>query len=194
MAVSCDPQILIDLLNYKKKFDYPVFVETGTSNGQSTLMFSRLFENTYTCDNMKEGEADRIETLSCGNNIVYKLGDSKDCLPIFFQEIGHDKFFLFLDAHGTSWPILDELQIVADFGYKPFIFIHDFDCGHEGWRYDCWGPNDEIKLNHEYVKPLMESIYGIDGYVFEVSQECQMEPASDGVPNLRGCGFFFPKN
>jgi hypothetical protein len=195
MAVSADNQILIDILKYKETFDYPVFVETGTSNGQSTTIFSKHFEKTYTCENMKEGEEERIEILNhFGNNVTYMLGDSKDCLPIFFNEIGHDKFFLFLDAHGTSWPIMDELQIVADFGYKPFIFIHDFDCKHEGWRFDQWGKGFEtINLDYKYVKPMMDLIYGEGNYGHEVSQTSQNPLDGEGIENFRGCGFFFPK-
>jgi hypothetical protein len=194
MAASGDIQVLNDMLKYKETFNYPIFIETGTSNGQSTRMFSEHFEKTYTCDNMKEKEEERIENLKFGKNISYMLGDSKDCLPVFFNEVGHDKFFLFLDAHGTSWPILDELKIVADFGYKPFIFIHDFDCKHEGWRYDMWGFGDTIHLDYEYVKPSMDLIYGEGNYGFEVSQICLAPPDENGVPNQRGCGFFFPKN
>lgn len=196
MAVSGDRQVLIDMLRFKETFDYPVFVETGTSNAQSTTIFSKYFEKTYTCENMKEGEEERllnIETM--GKNVTYLLGDSKDCLPIFFNEIGNDKFFLFLDAHGTSWPIMDELQIVVDFGYKPFIFIHDFDCKHEGWRFDQWGKGQNtINLDYEYVKPMMDLIYGEGNYDYEVSQTCLAPPDGNGIPNLRGCGFFFPKN
>jgi hypothetical protein len=193
MAASGDIQVLNDMLKYKEIYNYPVFIETGTSNGESTRMFSKHFEKTYTCDNMKEKEEERIASLQYGNNITYLLGKSEDCLPIFFNEVGHDKFFLFLDAHGTSWPILDELKIVADFGYKPFIFIHDFDCKHEGWRFDMWGHNDSIHLDYEYVKPAMDLIYGEGNYSHEVSQICLAPPDGNGVPNLRGCGFFFPK-
>ncbi len=194
MAVSADIQILHDLLKYKERYDYSVFVETGTSNGQSTRIFSNHFEKTYTCDNSElEGEF-REATLKSGKNITFMFGNSTDCLPVFFNEIGHDKFYLFLDAHGTSWPILDELQIVADFGYKPFIFIHDFDCGHEGWKFDCWGPDDFVHLNYEYVKPKMDLIYGEGNYGYDVSQECLNPPDGNGDPNLRGCGFFYPLN
>jgi hypothetical protein len=193
MAASGDIQVLNDMLRYKEIYNYPVFIETGTSNGESTRMFSKHFEKTYTCDNMKEKEEERIASLKHGDNITYLLGDSVDCLPVFFNEVGHDKFFLFLDAHGTSWPILDELKIVADFGYKPFIFIHDFDCKHEGWRFDMWGHNDSIHLDYEYVKPSMDLIYGEGNYSHEVSQICLAPPDGNGVPNLRGCGFFFPK-
>ncbi len=193
MAASGDIQVLNDMLKYKEIFDYPVFIETGTSNGESTRVFSRHFEKTYTCDNMVEEEDIRIENLKNANNVTYMLGNSEDCLPIFFNEVGHDKFFLFLDAHGTSWPILDELRIVAEFGYKPFIFIHDFNCGHDGWRFDKWGEGESIHLDYDYVKPAMDLIYGEGNYGHEVSQICLAPPDGDGIPNLRGCGFFFPK-
>jgi hypothetical protein len=193
MAVSSDIQILYDMLKIKENFNYPTFVETGTSNGQSTRIFSEHFEKTYTCDNSEYQNEQRQLTLNSGKNITFMLGDSRDCLPLFFREIKSSEFFLFLDAHGTSWPILDELQIVADFNYKPVIFIHDFDCGHEGWKFDCWGPNDIIHLDYEYVKPKMDLIYGENGYDYYLSETSLAPPDGEGKPNLRGCGYFYPK-
>ena len=189
MGLGTDPQILIDILKYKETFNYPVLVETGTYQGTSSKIFSSHFEKVYTCDNSLEHQRSRELNFEPYPKIKFMLGDSKDCLPTFFNEVGNDKFFLFLDAHGSSWPILDELQIVADFGYKPFIFIHDFDCGHDNWGFDSWG---NIILDYNYVKPKMDLIYGEDNYIFEVSQISQNEPDGFGNPNLRGCGFFYP--
>jgi hypothetical protein len=193
MGMGTDDQILKDVLTYKKRFDYSIFVETGTYAGTTSKIVSKYFEKVYTCD-VSEDEAEAIEDkFKDVANINFMLADSRDALPKFLTEIGNDKFFLFLDAHWHGYfPVLDELQIVADFGYKPFIFIHDFDCGHDGWGFDC-GDQGEC-LNFDYVKEKIEAIYGIDGYVFEVSQFSNNESNGSGLPNLRGCGFFYPKN
>jgi hypothetical protein len=192
MGLGTDPQILIDILKYKETFNYPVLVETGTYQGTSSKIFSSHFEKVYTCDISDDEKLTRRINFKNKTNIEFILGESKECLPKFFNEIGNDNFFLFCDAHWQgNYPILDELQIVADFGYKPFIFIHDFHCGHDNWGFDSWG---NIILDYNYVKPKMDLIYGEDNYIFEVSQISQNEPDGFGNPNLRGCGFFYPKN
>lgn len=193
MGMGTDDQILKDVLMYKERFDYPVFVETGTYGGETSRIVSHYFDKVYTCDISDEMQQSRDDKFSGKDNIHFVLADTRDALPNFFNEIGDDKFFLFLDAHwGGEFPVLDELQIVADFGYKPFIFIHDFDCGYEGWNYDRTDAGDE--LNYEYVKEKMDLIYGVDGYVFEVSQTSNNQPNGFGQPNKIGCGFFYPKN
>lgn len=192
MGMGTDPRILIDVLKYKTTFDYPVFVETGTYGGTTSKICASHFEKVYTCEINDDMKQVREENFAGLDNINFLLKDSREALPVFFNEIGNDKFFLFLDAHwGGQFPILDELQIVADFGYKPFIFIHDFDCGHEGWNYDT--DDSGNKLSYDYVKEKIEKIYGVDGYVFEVSQESYNSPNASGNPNKIGCGFFYPK-
>lgn len=193
MGMGTDAKIIMDVLKYKMKFDYPVFVETGTYAGSSSWIASGHFDKVYTCDINNDMEKERNEKFAESENIEFLLADSREALPVFFNKIGNDKFFLFLDAHWNGqFPVLDELQIVADFGYKPFIFIHDFDCGHEGWNYDF--DSNGNKLSYDYVKEKMDLIYGVDGYNFEVSQESLNSPNQSGLPNKIGCGFFFPKD
>jgi hypothetical protein len=165
----------------------------STYAGTTSRIVSQYFEKVYTCDINNNEQNARADNLGDKNNVYFKLADSRAAVPEFFKEIGNDEFFLFLDAHWAGeFPVLDELQIVADFGYKPFIFIHDFDCGHEGWRYDC--TKDGQCLNFDYVKEKIEAIYGVDGYVFEVSQTSNNSRNGTGEPNNIGCGFFYPKN
>lgn len=190
MGFGTDEQLLVDILKYKQKFDYNIIIETGTYHGTSSRILSSVFDKVYTCEINQAYKEDIDKKINGIDNIEVMFGSSPDCLKKWFQEIGHDKFFLFLDAHWMEdWPIQDELQQVIDFGYKPFIFIHDFYCGHEGWKYDSYG---NIRLDYDYVKEKMDKIYGVDNYIFEVSQL-----SKNGLPNLlndlRGCGFFYPK-
>ena len=192
MGMGTDDQILKDVLKFKERFDYSVFIETGTYAGTTSKIVSDYFEKVYTCDISEDEVSTREEKFKGTTNINFLLADSREALPKFLAEIGDDKFFLFLDAHWHGYfPVLEELQIVADFGYKPFIFIHDFDCGHDGWLFDA---NDiGQRLDYDYVKEKMDLIYGVDNYVFEVSQISNNQSNGSGQPNLRGCGFFYPK-
>jgi hypothetical protein len=77
MAASGDIQVLNDMLKYKEIYNYSVFIETGTSNGESTRMFSKHFGKTYTCDNMVEEEEIRIEKSGCFSQFF--------CLPLMHR-------------------------------------------------------------------------------------------------------------
>jgi hypothetical protein len=190
MGFGTDPQLLVDIQKYRRMFPYNTLVETGTYHGTSSAILSNFFDKVYTCEISDEYDEIREEKFKGIENIEFMKGRSSECLPTFFDKIGNSEFFLFLDAHWqNSWPLRSELDCVIDAGYKPFIFIHDFDCGHEGWQFDSYG---DIVLNHDYIKDKMDLIYGVDGYVFEVSQESQNDPSGD-VENKRGCGFYYPK-
>jgi hypothetical protein len=102
-------------------------------------------------------------------------------LKQWFTDINHDKFFLYLDAHWDSyWPLLDELQQVIDFKYRPVIIIHDFDT-ENGFAFDVY--NDQ-SLNLSYVKDKIMKIYGEDGYNVYYNSESDIN---------RGCAYFYPK-
>lgn len=190
MGLGTDAQLRIDILEYQKKFNYDIIIETGTDSGTSSIGFSQMFKKVYTCDineKIVDYVTDRFKDIP---NITFMLGNSPDCLRKWFAEIGHDKFFLFLDAHwGGYWPLQDELQVVIDFGYKPFIFIHDFDCKQPNWAYDSY---NDIPLDYDYVKDKMDKIYGDGKYVFEMSTKSQNLSTPTCPNNLRGCGWFYP--
>jgi hypothetical protein len=185
MGYSIDSMMIIDTMKLKKKFDYDVIFETGTAKGNAAEVLQYMFDKVYTCEIDPKMLEDVKTHVSLNENVQVVLGNSPDCLRKWFGEIGHDKFFLFLDAHWDEyWPLLDELQVVVDFGYKPVIIIHDFDCGHPGWQYDAY--NNHI-LNWDYIKDKVCKIYGEDGYEFKVSQ------VSFKTPPKRGCAYIYPK-
>jgi predicted O-methyltransferase YrrM len=155
-----------DIIQIKQKFDYNIIIETGTETGKSTRVLKNIFDKIYTCE-IDKSYFSMYDDLYINPNIKIMQGESTDCLKEFFTEIGHDKFFLYLDAHKKdSFPILNELQLVSDFKYKPVIIIHDFDCKINGFRYDKYidENNNTIYLNWDYIKNKVELIYGVDGY------------------------------
>lgn len=185
MGYSIDSMMIIDTMNLKMKFNYDIICETGTAKGNSAERLQYIFKKVYTCEIDPKMLEDVKTHVSLNDNVEVVLGNSPDCLKKWFSEIGHDKFFLFLDAHWDEyWPLLDELQQVIDFGYKPVIIIHDFDCGHGGWQYDTYNGNI---LNWDYIKDKIHQIYGEDGFEFKVSQK------SFKTPPLRGCAYIYPK-
>ena len=205
MSFFYEPQMIIDVNRINEKFGYTTIIETGTHTGQSTTYLADRFEKVYTCEVYDKYFLEYDEVFKNYTNIKVLKGSSVDCLPKFFDEIGNDKFILYLDSHwAENCPIYDELEIVANFNYKPIIMIHDFDCGFppptknelghpisEGWQFnDFKMPDGNYHLlDYNHMKPYMDKIYGQDGYFFETSKEAQTLSRGD----LRGCGFFYPK-
>lgn len=183
MSFKDDNFILLDTLRLKKIFDYDIIVETGTYRGDSLRILKTIFKKVYTCEVSKELYNEvQAETGLVDENVIHILGNSPDCLKEWFKEINHDKFYLYLDAHWDSyWPLLDELEQVIDFKYKPVIIIHDFDT-ENGFAYDTWGNHP---LNWDYVKDKITKIYGEDGFKTYYNLESGIN---------RGCAYFYPKN
>ncbi len=188
MSYSLDPIMVDDTLRIKQKFNWNTFIETGTDKGESVRVLSNFFDKIYTCE-IEEERWKYYDDILQKENVNIMKGSSIECLPKFFEEIGHGNFFLYLDAHWNgNWPILDELRLVADWGYKPVIIIHDFEnelgFGFDRYRKD--GDSVEYLLNFDYVKDSIEKIYGKDEYIFETNKESLN-------PIKIGCAYFYPK-
>lgn len=188
MSYSLDPIMVKDTLRIKEKFNWNTFIETGTDRGESVRILSKLFDKIYTCE-IEQQRWKYYGDIIQNENITIMNGSSVECLPKFFAEIGHSEFFLYLDAHWNgNWPILDELKLVADWGYTPVIIIHDFenDLGFGFDRYRPEGQSTEYLLNFEYVKESIDKIYGENNYIFETNKESLN-------PIKIGCAYFYPK-
>jgi hypothetical protein len=188
MSYILDPIMVDDTLRIKQKFNWNTFIETGTDKGDSVRVLLKLFDKIYTCE-IESERWKHYDDILQNENVTILNGSSTECLPKFFLEIGHGNFFLYLDAHWNgNWPILDELRLVAEWGYKPVIIIHDFEneLGFGFDRYRPEGQREEYLLNFDYVKESIETIYGKDGYVFETNKESLN-------PIKIGCAYFYPK-
>jgi len=132
---------------------------------------------------------------SDSNADVIKLypKSSLDCLEEIITEIGHDDFILYLDSHIDYQevvdyiPLLDELEIVAQTGMKPFIVIHDFHNSSDEFRLGSIYDNDK-ELSYDLVKNNIIKIYGEDGYFYRESVESYV------TGNCKiGSGYFWKK-
>ena len=111
MSFLHEPQIIIDVNRINEKFGYTTIIETGTNTGESTTFLADRFEKVYTCELYDEYFSKYDEVFKNYTNIKLLKGSSVDCLPKFFDEIGNDKFILYLDSHwGKDCPIYEELE------------------------------------------------------------------------------------
>lgn len=199
MSFGKDKVMVDTLLKLKEKFNYNIFVETGTGMGWTIKTLQPYFKKIYSCE-INQSLWVNYDLFINNSKIEIKLGSSIEWLPIFFNEIGDDNFFLYLDAHNLETnPILDELRIVSEFNFKPIIIIHDFDNGkqflHNSTKNlsiknktllgDFHAP---IPLDFNFVKDSIDNIYGKDKYIFETNTRCE-----EGKVEV-GCAYFYPKN
>jgi hypothetical protein len=175
MSFAVDKIMVQDLLTLKSKYDFSIIVETGTETGKSCHVLKNIFNKIYTCE-INKGYKKTHNDLLNNSKIKLLYGKSSDCLRLFFDEIGHDNFFLYLDAHSQwdyNWPILDELKVVKEYNFKPIILIHDFDCEVQGWRYEKYTDENGIshELNWDYIKESIIDIYGENGFILNKSNK-----------------------
>jgi len=75
--------------------------------------------------------------------------------------------FFYLDAHWEKyWPLLDELQVIADNGVQPIIVIHDFFVPGSNLGFDKY---DGQRLDFEYIEPSLQKIYG-NNFTYEYNR------------------------
>jgi hypothetical protein len=169
-----DTQMVENTLLLRDKFGLNTIIETGTHIGKSTQLLSTMFDKVYSCELFYDRYKQHYTELLKNDKVKLIEGSSDKVLPSIFDEIGNDKFILYLDAHEKdSAPLRDELQIVADYGFKPVIIIHDWDM--------YIGPLTIEPYSYticlEYVKDKMDLIYGEDGYVLEIQEKANTLPA-----------------
>lgn len=77
--------------NYK---NYPVFVETGTYQGETIFEMEKNFKELHTIEIKKE-LYDRTKSKYKGNKIHFYLGDSSTMLKNVVSNLNKKQFFFF---------------------------------------------------------------------------------------------------
>lgn len=122
------------------------FVETGTLDGDTALGMHLLFPDlTVWTVEIDEARYACNHNRFAGTGIRDILGDSS--IELAKQILPHlrPRPFIFLDAHTPTYPLLAELDAIAQYRHlRPIIAIHDFVVpGHPEMEYDEYcGPLD----------------------------------------------------
>ena len=136
-----------NLESYK---DYPVFIETGTYNGDTILKVESVFQELHTIEIKKEFY-NKVTQKCKSKKINFHLGDSSKLLPDICSSIKLNSIF-FLDGHWSSGntgrgdkdcPLYEELDAIIHFFKQSCIIIID-DC-----RLFGKGPNQKNNFNSE---------------------------------------------
>lgn len=179
-----DKFFLEEIVNLRDKFQITTLIETGTWKGHTIKGFSNHFLKCISIEYDKECYDHALELTKNVPNIQLIHGNSVDVLRKILHRSQMNVMF-FLDAHWNDyWPLLDELQTIADYEIKPVIAIHDFFTpdgnGGSKFEYDAYGVQ---ALNFEYVQKKIENIYGSENYKHYCLDRAELN---------RGVGFFHP--
>jgi len=163
------------VLNFKKlikKHDLKRLFETGTWNGISCGIASEYIDEVHTVEINRDLVRKARDRNRDNPSITVYEGSS----PVIMNEVLQDNdtgWIFFLDAHWhQDWPILEELEVIANKHLKPVIMIHDFyvpnGSGGARFRYDSYDGQD---LDYGFIKKSLEKIYGPEGYTYYYSEE-----------------------
>lgn len=138
-------------------------VETGTYKGRTTEWFANNFKNVFTTEINETFYNEAIIRLSPYKNVIARLGDSTQLLPVIIEELKklNTNTAFFLDAHWYTNPLLGELTAIFASGYIPkYIVIHDMANPLDPTMGFDFYPEQNISYNYEWVEPYLEKIYG----------------------------------
>lgn len=108
-------------------------VETGSHQGDGTLILSREFKTVYTIELADHFYQEAKQKCAGLTNVTHILGDSRDHLPRLALQLWFPVFW-YLDAHwfqtpagatAGSFPLWEELEILCKRSYEEIIVVDD---------------------------------------------------------------------
>lgn len=166
-----------EFLYLRDTFDIQHVVETGTYHGITTTWLAKHFDHVYTTE-INDGfyaiAQTRFVNEGCDDKIRSYCMNSVEALPKIIDVIrakGGNALF-FLDAHWYQNPLIGELHQLSIAGYKPSVIcIHDMMNPQDpSMGYDVY-PDQNITYNYEFVKNVLEDVYGKDGFKHYFNKE-----------------------
>jgi predicted O-methyltransferase YrrM len=155
-----------------KDFNIDLVIEGGTYLGGTARRFAMMCKEVCTIEINLEYFTRAQKTLELCHNVTQFFGSTIEVLPDLLSVHKDKNILFFSDAHWQEFnPMLAELEIIQHSGLKPVICIHDFKVpGHPELGFDTYR---EIVYEWEWIRPSIEKIYGVDGYVREYNSEAQ---------------------
>lgn len=114
--------------------EYPVFIESGTYNGNTIFNMERHFNKLFTIE-IAEHYYNNTKSKYNGNKIKFNLGDSLSVFNTLLPSIDNNTIF-FLDGHWSAGdtgkgikdcPLIEECQIINTlFKHNAILIIDDY--------------------------------------------------------------------
>ncbi len=150
--------------------NFPVFIETGTLDGNTILTMEPYFNKLYTIE-ISNNYYNIARSKYYGNKINFILGDSSKVFIDLLPNITEKSIF-FLDGHYSSGdtgrgdvdvPLYDELKAINNFlTEEAIIIIDDARLFGKGFCSDCL--EDWTGINTETILKIIEN--RINDYYF----------------------------
>ncbi len=158
-AFNYAPELTPVFALLKRDFHIDVAVETGTSQGSTTTLFSLLFDEVHTIEIVESVYYQTQKRLSGIDNVHCHLGSSEAVLKELLPSLKDKRILFYLDAHWQSyWPLLDELEEISK-THKDncIIVIDDFKVpGRPEIAYDSYGNH---ACSHGYIKKNLQKVF-----------------------------------
>ena len=177
-----DEFIQREVLRLRDRFDIDTAVETGTCFGGTTAFLAQHFNRVITLElNPAYLEIAR-QRLGPATNVYTYLGATEEILDSVLEEQAPftSTPFFYLDAHWQAHsPLPDELLTIARRGLRPVIAIHDMQVpGQSGMAFDTYNAQP---YTFGWIRPLLDTIYGPDGYEHYFNSEADSMTVKVGV-------------
>lgn len=165
-AFNSAPELTMYFEKLKQDFQIDTAVETGTFQGSSTVVFSRLFEIVHTIE-LDKGLFDLAKTnLSPFSNVECHFGSSEKILRELLPSLTNRRVLFYLDAHWDSyWPLRDEIKEIAK-THKDncIIVVDDFKVpGRSDIDYDRY---HDQECSHAYIKNQLDLVFSDYEYLY----------------------------
>jgi hypothetical protein len=152
--------------------EYPVFIETGTNEGNTIFAMEPYFKTLYTIELSSEYYT-KTKSKYHGNKIQFIFGDSALQLQYIFERLDENSI-LFLDGHWSGGntakgpkdcPLIEEITLIAKYCKKECIIIIDdyrlFSIGPQhGYDQDWSDINKETLL--QILGTRVKDVYNLD--------------------------------
>lgn len=158
-AFNYAPEITPFLAKLKKEHSIDTVVETGTSYGGSTVVFSLLFDEVHTIEVIPEAFDKAKKNLSRCSNVQPYLGHSTAVLPELCEKLQSKRVLFYLDAHWyEDFPLLEEIKIISKTHRdRCILVIDDFKVpGRSDVDYDQY-PRGECSF--EYIESALGDLF-----------------------------------
>lgn len=157
-------------------------IETGTFRGATTKHFANWVQNVHSIEVDDNNFKIASEQLHSFPNVTLYHGSSEKVLDEILKNMSNQELiFIFLDAHWQEYnPLIDELKVIAKYGFKPIIAIHDFKVPHHPeLGFDVYG---DITYEWDWIKDAVNEIYA--GVEFQKEYNIKAEGAKRGIVYL----------
>ena len=164
--VAKDVKKLIDSNNID------LVIELGSYLGFTAKRLATMAEQVITVEINEDSFGEVCKNIAELHNVYAINSSSIEALPNLLEANRDKNIFIYVDSHWLDYcPLQEELNIIARSGLKPVLAIHDWKVPNRPeLGYDSYNGQD---FTYEWIKVLLDSIYGVDGYRYYYNDEAE---------------------